>query len=86
MNLICSQNNPKQINTYLGYCFRGIKQLVLDDNKDLILGCIGIKNESVTFQEPIVIRTTVRSSHRESFSDDERNRRDYDNSGGGADD
>ncbi len=37
------------MNIYLRYCFRGLKELVLDDQEYNILGCIGIKNEVIDF-------------------------------------
>eukprot|EP00347_Sterkiella_histriomuscorum_P007658 403348070 len=56
MNLTCSQNNPKQMNIYLRYCFKGVKELVLDQNQEQIIGCIGVKNEIITFLDPIEIK------------------------------
>mmetsp|Transcript_9199 Transcript_9199/g.8580 ORF Transcript_9199/g.8580 Transcript_9199/m.8580 type:complete len:108 (+) Transcript_9199:88-411(+) len=47
MNLLCSQNSPHLMNSYLRYCFKGVKEMILNEKKDMIMGCIGIKNEIV---------------------------------------
>ena len=38
------------------YCFKGVKELILNDKKDQIVGCIGIKNEVITLQSEVPIK------------------------------